>query len=129
MRAHQDNYALWFIVQHTVRLLVDVAGFTSGQLVIRITEKPYFENKLKFILHSLRKLLTIWHSSERVVAKTWLINILSSSRPAPGAGFMKLMHLTNLYFTGMFPVGDTSCRTLMPVYLSVCVCVCPPTYR
>ena len=40
-----------------------------------------------------------------------------------------------LFFTGMFPVGDTSCRTLiavcvcLSVCLSVCVSVCPPTYR
>ena len=27
-------------------------------------------------------------------------------------------------FTGMFPVGDTSCRTLIAVCVSVCVCVC-----
>ena len=34
-------------------------------------------------------------------------------------------------FTGMFPVGDTSCRTLIDVCVCVCVCVsvCPPTYR
>ena len=30
----------------------------------------------------------------------------------------------NNNYTGMFPVGDTSCRTL----IAVCVCVCPPTY-
>ena len=34
-------------------------------------------------------------------------------------------------YTGMFPVGDTSCRTLIDVCVCVCVCVsvCPPTYR
>ena len=34
-----------------------------------------------------------------------------------------------LYYTGMFPVGDTSCRTLIDVCVCVCVSVCPPTYR
>ena len=42
-------------------------------------------------------------------------------------------YLVYYIYTGMFPVGNTSCRTLMPVCLSVClsvcVCVCPPTYR
>ena len=32
--------------------------------------------------------------------------------------------ITHMNYTGMFPVGDTSCRTL----IAVCVCVCPPTY-
>ena len=27
------------------------------------------------------------------------------------------------YYTGMFPVGDTSCRTLIDVCVCVCVCV------
>ena len=30
---------------------------------------------------------------------------------------------TWLYYTGMFPVGDTSCRTLIDVCVCVCVCV------
>ena len=32
-------------------------------------------------------------------------------------------------YTGMFPVGDTRCRTLIDVCVCVCVClcVCPPT--
>ena len=44
-----------------------------------------------------------------------------------------------LYYTGMFHFGDTSCRTLivvcvclsvcLSVCLPVCVSVCPPTYR
>ena len=28
------------------------------------------------------------------------------------------------FITGMFPVGDTSCRTLIDVCVCVCVCVC-----
>ena len=39
----------------------------------------------------------------------------------------------NIYYTGMFPVGDTSSGTLIAVCVCVCVCVCqsvcPPTYR
>ena len=38
-----------------------------------------------------------------------------------------------LNYTGMFPVGDTSSKTLIAVCVCVCVCVCvsvcPPTYR
>ena len=52
--------------------------------------------------------------------------------------------LYNRCYTGMFPVGDTSCRTLIAVCVCVrvcvcavcacarvraCVCVCPLTYR
>ena len=41
-----------------------------------------------------------------------------------------LMILIHNIYTGMFPVGDTSCRTLIAC-MCVCVCVrvCPPTYR
>ena len=31
--------------------------------------------------------------------------------------------LSGQFFTGMFPVGDTSCRTLIDVCVCVCVCV------
>ena len=45
--------------------------------------------------------------------------------------FRKLIIL--LYYTGMFPVGDTSSGTLIAVCVcvcvSVCLSVCPPTYR
>ena len=33
------------------------------------------------------------------------------------------------YCTGMFPVGDTSCRTLIDVCVCVCVCVCQSVRR
>ena len=36
---------------------------------------------------------------------------------------LRQVHNTNNY-TGMFPVGDTSCRTLIDVCVCVCVCVC-----
>ena len=34
-----------------------------------------------------------------------------------------------VYYTGMFPVGDTSCRTLIDVCVCVCVCVCQSVRR
>ena len=33
------------------------------------------------------------------------------------------LHVYKLLFTGMFPVGDSSCRTLIAVCLCLCVCV------
>ena len=39
-------------------------------------------------------------------------------------GYVCVDHNIIIIITGMFPVGDTSCRTL----IAVCVCVCPPTY-
>ena len=33
------------------------------------------------------------------------------------------IHRVYYGFTGMFPVGDTSCRTLIDVCVCVCVCV------
>ena len=47
----------------------------------------------------------------------------NTARP-PGAALDNIV-----VFTGMFPTGDTSSGTLIAVCLSVCVCVCPPTYR
>ena len=36
---------------------------------------------------------------------------------------MLYIHINMNTYTGMFPVGDTSCRTLIAVCVCVCVCV------
>ena len=36
---------------------------------------------------------------------------------------VKFIRLASIY-TGMFPVGDTSCRTFIAVCVCVCICVC-----
>ena len=37
---------------------------------------------------------------------------------------LELQYLEIVCYTGMFPVGNTSCRTLIAVCVSVCLSVC-----
>ena len=52
-------------------------------------------------------------------------------RTIHGTLFNRTQHndTLNIYYTGMFPVGDTSCRTLIDVCVCVCVCVCQSVRR
>ena len=52
-----------------------------------------------------------------------LLKILKLPYDVDYFGFVLLKHVLGCY-TGMFPVGDTSCRTLIDVCVGVCVCVC-----
>ena len=42
----------------------------------------------------------------------------------PDANARCIVCIHNVHYTAMFPVGDTSCRTLIAVSACVCVCVC-----
>ena len=68
------------------------------------------------------------HLSLNKLSLIYLLLLVQETEPQ----FLTLLAVSLLInYTGMFPVGDTSCRTLIDVCVCVCVCVsvCPPTYR
>ena len=46
----------------------------------------------------------------------WLVHLIYSA-----VGFALCYNYVILSYTGMFPVGDTSCRKLIAVYVCVCL--------
>ena len=54
-----------------------------------------------------------------------LREMITETRDAEASiAFCKDVRYTIIYGTGMFPVGDTSCRTLIAVRVCDCDCVC-----